>query len=69
MRTNIDIDDALMAKAMAASGLRTKKQVVEEALKTFVRLRAQASIRELRGIGGWEGNLDEMRANRFPDRD
>src|SRR3954454_1072412 len=43
-RTNIAIDDELMSKAMAATGLRTKKAVVEEALKLLVRLRAQRSI-------------------------
>ena len=48
-RTNIAIDDELMSKAMAATGLRTKKAVVEEALKLLVRLRAQRSILDLKG--------------------
>ena len=69
MRTNIEIDDKLMGRAMALSGKSTKKSVVEEALRLAVQLKRQAEIlRQLWGIG-WEGNLDEMRATRFPDWD
>ena len=49
MRTNIEIDDGLMRSAMAATGLRTKKAVVEEALKLLVRLRGQERLKELGG--------------------
>jgi len=41
MRTNIEIDDALMAQAQKACGHATKKQTVEEALRLMVRLRQQ----------------------------
>ncbi len=69
MRTNIEIDDELMAKAIAATGLKTKKAVVEEALKLLVRLRAQARIKEGRGkLTSWEGSIDEMRTDRLKDR-
>jgi Arc/MetJ family transcription regulator len=62
MRTNIDIDDELLARAMEASGLATKKATVEEALRLLVRLRGQArALEELNGLGWEEGNLDEMR--------
>jgi Arc/MetJ family transcription regulator len=64
MRTNIEIDDRLMAKAMKASGAPTKKAAVEEALKLLVRIRGQARIRELRGKIEWEGDLDTMRLGR-----
>lgn len=64
MRTNIDIDDTLMAEAMAATGLPTKRATVEEALRTLVRLRWQVeALAELEGLG-WEGDLDEMRQDR-----
>jgi Arc/MetJ family transcription regulator len=63
MRTNIDIDDALMAEAMAAIGAKTKKEVVEEGLRRLVQLNRQSAIRELWGIG-WEGDLEEMRTNK-----
>ena len=50
MQTNIDIDDALMDRALKMSGLPTKEAVVEESLKSLIRMRGQASIRELFGI-------------------
>jgi Arc/MetJ family transcription regulator len=65
VRTNIEIDDALMEKALRATGLKTKRAVVEEALRVLIQLRDQARIRELRGKVHWEGNLDEMREGRF----
>jgi Arc/MetJ family transcription regulator len=69
MRTNIEIDDKLMNQAMALTGQPTKKATVEEALRLAVQLKRQAeALRKLWGIG-WEGNLDEMRATRFPDWD
>ena len=64
MRTNIDIDDDLMAKAMAATGKTTKKAVVEEALRHLVRLHEQRLASEaLAGIG-WYGDLDEIRGRK-----
>lgn len=64
MRTNIEIDDKLMTAALKATGARTKKAAVEEALRTVVRLGDQARLRDLRGQIGWEGNLDAMRRDR-----
>ena len=61
MRTNIEIDDSLMADALEATGLSTKKEAVELGLKALIKLSKQASIRALRGKLKWEGNLDEMR--------
>ncbi len=67
MRTNIIIDDDLLAEAMVVSGLRTKRAAVEEALKTYVRHhRQREAIEKLHGIG-WEGDLEETRGERFPD--
>lgn len=63
MRTNIVIDDKLMADALRATGLQTKKEVVEEALKVLIRLRKQGDIRKLKGSLKWEGDVDEMRTN------
>jgi len=62
MRTNIEIDDNLMADALKATGLSTKKEAVELGLKVLIKLNKQASIRALRGKLKWEGNLEEMRA-------
>jgi Arc/MetJ family transcription regulator len=67
MRTNIEIDDEVMKEALTRSGLRTKKAVVDEALKLFVRLQRQKDLLALAGKVKWEGDLDQMRQNRFPD--
>ena len=64
MRTNIDIDDRLMRQAMRTSGARTKRAVVEEALRLLVRTRGQRSIRRLRGNVSWEGDLHSSRLER-----
>jgi Arc/MetJ family transcription regulator len=62
MRTNIDIDDELLAKAMVASGKTTKKDTVHEALELLVRIKqGQTALRKLRGKIEWEGDLDAMR--------
>ncbi|XOV90856.1 MAG: type II toxin-antitoxin system VapB family antitoxin [Bacteroidota bacterium] len=62
MRTNVIISDELMNKAKKASGLKTKKAVIEKALQTLIKLNEQSKIKSLRGKIKWEGNLDEMRA-------
>jgi Arc/MetJ family transcription regulator len=68
MRTNIEIDDELLAQAMTAAGLSTKRATVEEGLRLLVRLRKQAeAVAELKGLG-WEGDLDEMRHGRPSNR-
>ena len=61
MRTNIDIDDDLMAKAAEVSAAKTKKGVVEEALRLLVRMRAQEKLRKLFGKMPWDGSLEKMR--------
>lgn len=63
MRTNIVIDDALMAETLAATGLKTKREAVELGLQTLLRLRRQQDIRQLRGQLAWEGDLDAMRTD------
>lgn len=64
MRTNIVIDDELMDAALKASGLSTKKEVVEQGLRLIVRQHKQQAIRKLRGKLKWEGDLDEMRSKK-----
>lgn len=61
MRTNIVIDDKLMREAMRATGLNTKKAVVEEGLRLLIQVKGQGSIRRLKGRIQWQGNLDELR--------
>ncbi len=64
MRTNIVIDDKLMSVALKTSGLKTKKEVVEEGLRLLVKVKNQSKLTKLRGKLKWEGNLDEMRQDK-----
>jgi Arc/MetJ family transcription regulator len=64
MRTTIDIDDALMRKAMRLSGLTTKKAVIEAALRLLIQTHSQVGIRQPRSKVKWEGNLDDPRRGR-----
>jgi len=63
MRTNIVIDEQLMHEVLRATGLKTKREAVELALRTLLRLRQQARIRELRGKLDWQGDLEAMRTD------
>ena len=70
MRTNIEIDDALMKEALDRTGTKTKKEVVEMALRMLVQVRRQEGLLSLKGIlkdEGWDGDLELMRLSRFPD--
>jgi Arc/MetJ family transcription regulator len=61
MRTNIDIDDELLAEAMQATGQTSKKATVEEALRrTVASHRRRAAIMDMVGME-WVGDLDDMR--------
>ena len=64
MRTNVVINDNLMRSAQKASGLKTKKDTIEEGLKLLVQLRGQTAVKELRGKLQWQGSLDEMRTDK-----
>jgi Arc/MetJ family transcription regulator len=64
MRTNIEIDEALIREAMAALGAKTKREAVDLALRDAVRIKRQLrAIQELRG-SGWIGDLEEMRTDK-----
>ena len=64
MRTNIVLDEELVRKAQRLTGIRTKRELVNTALRTLVQLNEQSSLRKLRGKLNWDGNLDEMREGR-----
>lgn len=63
MRTNIVLDDRLVAEGLRLSDKKTKKDLVNEALAEYVARRKKKNLLKLKGIG-WEGDLDEMRRNR-----
>lgn len=64
-RTNINLDDKLVSKGLKMTGLRTKRELVDLALKELVRKENQKSILLLEGTMHWEGELDELRTGRF----
>lgn len=64
MRTNVVIDDDLMESALRASGMKTKKDAIEEGLKLLVQLKTQEKIKGLRGKLRWSGNLHKMRLDK-----
>jgi Arc/MetJ family transcription regulator len=64
MRTNIVIDDQLMREVLRVTGLETKREAVELGLRTLLRLRQQANVKRFRGKLNWQGDLEEMRADR-----
>ena len=64
MRTNVVIDDELMRQALHASGLPTKRAVIEAALRLLVQVQGQSEVRRLRGKVAWEGDLEKLRAGR-----
>jgi Arc/MetJ family transcription regulator len=69
MRTNIEIDDDLLKRAMRDSGAKTKKAAVEEGLKMLIQVKGQASMRSLKGKVKWEGDLEGSRLRRLADRE
>jgi Arc/MetJ family transcription regulator len=64
MRTNIEIDDELMDETLRRTGLKTKREAVDMALRTLLRLRKQEEVRRFRGQLDWDGDLDAMRRDR-----
>ena len=63
MKTNIEIDDALITNALKATGLSTQREVVELALKLLIQIKQQEAIKTLRGKLPWDGDLAAMRTN------
>jgi Arc/MetJ family transcription regulator len=64
MRTNVVIDDKLMRDTLRVTGLKTKREAVDQALRTLLRLGRQAEIRRFRGKLDWQGDLDATRSGR-----
>ena len=65
MRTNIEIDETLVAEITAVLGMKSEREAVEEALRDTLRVKRQlAALEGLRGLG-WEGDLDDMRTSKY----
>ena len=67
MRTNIVLDDDLIERAQKLTGIKTKREVVQEGLRVLILLREQSEVRQFRGKLKWEGNLDELRTARITE--
>lgn len=65
MRTNIVLDEELVQRAQKLTGIKTKRELVNEALKVLINLRQQEQIRVLRGKLTWEGDLNDQRNTRM----
>jgi Arc/MetJ family transcription regulator len=65
MRTNIVIDDYLIRQAMQLTGITTKREVVDTALRILVRLEKQKAVLALEGQVPWEGDLESSRQSRI----
>jgi Arc/MetJ family transcription regulator len=68
MRTNIVLDEDLIERARQLTGLKTKRAVVREALRTLIQVREQSQVRDLRGKLHWEADLDSLRLGRDEDQ-
>lgn len=69
MRTNIDLDDELIDEARRLTGLATKKDLVNHALRELIARERRKAVLALEGKLHWEGDLDAMRQGRFLDND
>lgn len=63
MRTNIVIDDQLMADVLKTTGIKTKREAIELGLKTLLMLKQQEGIKAFKGQLKWEGDLEQMRTD------
>jgi Arc/MetJ family transcription regulator len=64
MRTNIDIDDAVLKEVQRLTGAKTKREAVDLALRELVARYRRLGLLRLKGKVRWEGNLEESRAGR-----
>jgi Arc/MetJ family transcription regulator len=66
-RTNVVLDEWLVARGKRLTGIRTTRQLVDRALRELVRRRRCRLILQLQGQVRWQGNLRAMRRRRrFP---
>ncbi len=63
-RTNVVLDDELVSDCMEVTGIKTKKLLIDFALKELLRKNNQKKILALKGKINWDGDLEEMRKGR-----
>ena len=64
MRTNILLNDKLVSDCLQASGIKTKKDLIEQALNLFLLVKKQGSIKNYRGKLPWTGDLNKERTQK-----
>jgi Arc/MetJ family transcription regulator len=60
-RTNVLLDDKIVEKCLKATGIKTRRALIDHALRELLRHESQTKILELKGKVHWEGNLNEWR--------
>jgi len=61
VRTNVVIDEALVEAGLQATGLKTRRDLIDFALRDLLRRKSQRALMELKGTVTWEGDLDRLR--------
>jgi len=68
-RTNVVLNGELVREAMELTGIKTKRALLDEALRMLIRIKKQERILDLFGTVDWVGDLDAMREGRSFDGD
>ena len=63
-RTNIVLDEKLVRAGLKATGMKTRRALVDHALRELVRREKQLGLLALKGKVRWEDDLDQMRNTR-----
>jgi len=66
-RTNVVLNDELVSKCRKATGIKTRRELIDHALRELLRHERQKKIRELKGKVRWEGDLVQWRGGRYPE--
>jgi Arc/MetJ family transcription regulator len=57
------IDEELMTDVLNLTGIKSKREAVEQALRTLLALKQQEKIKQFKGALKWEGDLEQMRSD------
>ncbi len=67
MRTNIDINDELLEEAFSVSNLRSKKDLIHDALREYIKLKKRKDLTELAGTINFFDGFDHKEMRKFGD--
>jgi len=65
LRTSIILDDELVERANLLTGIKTKRELIDQALRALIQVHEQSELISLRGQLHWEGDLDALRRHRI----